>query len=1188
MTNKISDKAEKIRDANVKKKRLLKMTTALVAIVAFCTTYALILPAITMQVENQYECGLEEHVHSEECTNIRFECDGHVHGEECMNEDGEYVCGYVVTHSHTELCYDDAEQLICSMSDENEFTLFEEEHVHTDECYKMVRSELICSHEPENSETEVFVCGMEETEGHTHTDECYEEEVVLVCDKEETDGHAHTDECADEETGEIVCGMEECEAYAHSDECYMVEEAVICGMEECEAHVHTDDCIEIEFEFGFGFVEHTDECYVWTEELVCEDEDFLKLEEIVIPHAHVDACFEDSVCICGEVEVVEHEHSRECIKKECGMEEHNHSEACYPIYQMEMSYEEENLLIKVVLKDETAIPHNTVIELIKIENEDAEYALYENAANKNAKGEVDELSAYRVRFTQGEEEVAFPDATITVEVTAKKSEEVVLMADEGEDEEVIDTETKHFTTLQILGEEVVEGATATIEAGSEDDAVMMFSLGSSTTFAVASSVEAYPLFNVQYYANMNRFTEATGSTAYIPVINTANGDDAYHVSVGDGGLLPKNGNGASASPTANDIFKLALTSTGNSTYKIAQELVPTEIYEAHENVIYSNALTVQALDVLYENTHYEVDFIRTQSTEQLEKQTLAGVTGLDESYWTKYIVSTGDVYSEYFFTNDPNATEVNGKKPIVISDGMTVRYVYHPTTADTLKYTPANFFDYDISTGSHLKSGSTTTMYTNAKGINSHSDSNSATSYLAFGNVNTGTGYGSVTWTDANNVSTTPNGYNSTGYLGCTFGLVSTYNWEEKRLVYSKNIDAPCFFTHEAQGVTGKTSYLYTDSNGSTMNFSRYGDTYTLASVSGNQGISASNLDVFTARVFGTRTLYSNDFWPMDGVNNGDIHFGDYDSYNKGYKKYSGQTSGTLPLSDDKLEHNSYFGLQFAVDFHLDGTYDGPLEYFFYGDDDMWVFLTDRTDPDNITTQLIADIGGVHSSVGSYTNLWDWIPNEADSGRHLGKGEYTLTFFYTERGASGSSCFMQFTIPDVIGTPILDTDSGELVIKKQIKNDEDYEGTFAFDYYIDSGMSRYYPYTIYEEGEDGTATEIQTGSVLYQGQFALEAGQYIVIDDLPVGTTYTVKETAGEYTTEWTYPNTAQYNNFVVSGEITTTDRVELLCINTLTYRMPDTGGEGTGLYMFGGVLLMGTAVILLLYNKRRRRAYKH
>lgn len=42
-----------------------KFVRAMACLVVFCTTYALILPVITL--EQDYSCGLEEHVHADHC-----------------------------------------------------------------------------------------------------------------------------------------------------------------------------------------------------------------------------------------------------------------------------------------------------------------------------------------------------------------------------------------------------------------------------------------------------------------------------------------------------------------------------------------------------------------------------------------------------------------------------------------------------------------------------------------------------------------------------------------------------------------------------------------------------------------------------------------------------------------------------------------------------------------------------------------------------------------------------------------------------------------------------------------------------------------------------------------------------------------------------------------------------------------
>ena len=57
-------------------------------IVVFCTVYALILPAITL--ERKTVCGQEEHSHT----------------EECYSSDGQLTCGKI-EHTHTESCYAD-------------------------------------------------------------------------------------------------------------------------------------------------------------------------------------------------------------------------------------------------------------------------------------------------------------------------------------------------------------------------------------------------------------------------------------------------------------------------------------------------------------------------------------------------------------------------------------------------------------------------------------------------------------------------------------------------------------------------------------------------------------------------------------------------------------------------------------------------------------------------------------------------------------------------------------------------------------------------------------------------------------------------------------------------------------------------------------------------------------------------
>ena len=146
-----------------------RVVSSLAAIVVFVTTYALILPAITL--EKTAICGIEEHQHSDSCYEVRLVCgqeesDGHHHEDSCCSITTKLVCE-VPEHRHSmkNECYDADGNLVCRL----------EEHAHDDSCYEEVRT---------------LSCGQEEQEGHHHTDACYEK--VLVCGKEV---HTHNTNC---------------------------------------------------------------------------------------------------------------------------------------------------------------------------------------------------------------------------------------------------------------------------------------------------------------------------------------------------------------------------------------------------------------------------------------------------------------------------------------------------------------------------------------------------------------------------------------------------------------------------------------------------------------------------------------------------------------------------------------------------------------------------------------------------------------------------------------------------------------------------------------------------------------------------------------------------------------------------------------------------------------------------------
>lgn len=172
---------------HMQKKKWRRIVTVLSCIVVFCTTYALILPAITMT--QQTFCGKQTHVHTpEDCYEWVLIC-----GQE-QAEPAEHV--------HTDACYQEQAILICGAAES------EGAHLHTQDCF---------------DEAGNAVCGLDESAGHEHTDDCYRTGWVLVCGQEESaeaqTPHEHTDGCYEDQ---LVCELEE---HQHSLACYSDPEA---------------------------------------------------------------------------------------------------------------------------------------------------------------------------------------------------------------------------------------------------------------------------------------------------------------------------------------------------------------------------------------------------------------------------------------------------------------------------------------------------------------------------------------------------------------------------------------------------------------------------------------------------------------------------------------------------------------------------------------------------------------------------------------------------------------------------------------------------------------------------------------------------------------------------------------------------------------------------------------------------
>ena len=355
--------AEKYTKVHKRKRLRHRVVTVLAGVVVFCTTYALILPAITLEKQ----CDIPEHTHTDACyaqvTSVEKRvpvCSAetleiHRHTADCYDADGNPTCGYAefVVHSHDSRCYDETGNLWCPLPEIEahrhtaDCYALPEEHTHAEGCYTSVRGDLVCGEHVHTdacyTETAVLACGREESEEHRHDESCYETSRELTCGIDSD--HSHTDACyeweqvlscdlptepAEDAQPVLVCTKPEIILHRHTSDCFDADGNLICGQTQVLEHRHSDACFETVAEpVDTGTLTCTDTAHVHTArcygtwELVCGQEE----------HTHSEACTQneqEETVFCGKDA---HTHGEACRDENgelvCGTEEHTHSLACY-------------------------------------------------------------------------------------------------------------------------------------------------------------------------------------------------------------------------------------------------------------------------------------------------------------------------------------------------------------------------------------------------------------------------------------------------------------------------------------------------------------------------------------------------------------------------------------------------------------------------------------------------------------------------------------------------------------------------------------------------------------------------------------------------------------------------------------------------------------------------------------------
>ena len=252
MGNQFNEIMQKLRAQRVRARRYTAMLLVLAMLTSLSVSWRLHQVGTALTTDNEYCCGMEEHVHT----------------DDCYTE--ELVCGY-----------EEGEP-------EDPDSAFSVDSEPTTEEPEAEPEEL----EPEETEPEV----------HHHTADCYETVLVehkeLTCGQEE---HTHDETCpVDPDTGDFLCGYEE---HTHTDDCYTTEteteEKLVCGYE--EGQVLSDGTAADD---GIAALEDTN-----TATSVAEDDSSSEAVSEPVLHHHTEACYK-KVLTCT---IPEHTHTLECL-----------------------------------------------------------------------------------------------------------------------------------------------------------------------------------------------------------------------------------------------------------------------------------------------------------------------------------------------------------------------------------------------------------------------------------------------------------------------------------------------------------------------------------------------------------------------------------------------------------------------------------------------------------------------------------------------------------------------------------------------------------------------------------------------------------------------------------------------------------------------------------------------------------
>lgn len=1082
---------EKYNRRNRRKRQWRRVVMVLAALVVFCTTYALILPAITMEKN----CPIPEHTHSDACyvqqTTVEKQvpvCSAetlgvHQHTDDCYDADGILVCGYAdfMVHTHDERCYREDGSLWCPLPEikahAHEDACSEQViHVHTEDCSVLERGELLCDLDEETVQEDGSV--------HVHADSCYQWTETFVC------GYSDTNQQLICEEEEIVLHTHQPYESAENPGCFdETGTTLICGFFEIREHQHTDACFEtVEEPLDTTALtcadtspehEHTDRCYgVWT--LACG------LEE----HTHGDECV---AYTCGKTE---HTHNEACYDAEgvltCEMEEHTHTEACL---QPSEPTEDERVAYVVALID--ALPDNEVIgaKLDALEDDEEAYTAYYQEIY------LQSLTAYAYYEDLDEalrEQVTNRDKLFSLEWLY--SAQTLEVKDSLEVYQV--NQYKNAATTLVYGESVREKCGTGMGFTYWD--ALIIEKNSSGGLYVAQYVTA-DVSKLDYKASTS---DGFILLLYNTTVNVAVGD---YASVN---FNYKSTTGYNANGYGTVTFGLQLKAEKDNGSKLStvqgantRDFIEINLYDYGDNI-----------NVLYNNNKNLPGFQQEYGSTDVKAATSGLPTSGSYNFGNNI---TSDLAAGINgVTNRSTAVGINkvtasANKPISSSETVMSSQLGsdgYPALADgtSLKYL---FCENTYATKMNNRSVNGLFLYDSNAGMYSF---NSRANHAQFNaSDDTFTLYEQII---------------SSNFMMYPFGNFLPFNDINKLSQQSSLINR---------------EYLLQIAN-TAQNKANIGGKNTATTEA--YGKLATNLNTFVNLM---DAKYPNGWTSAECING----YFSLSSDLQNIPAFTTESLSNIYTIDYDEETDFYFGMEMKMNFiqprngltGSNGT--TPMKFYFTGDDDVWVYIDGVLFMDlsgihrHVGGEIDFQQGKVYyyaldTSTGdvsstpyktvTFAELLGSTDKLDENGRFRDYSSHTFNFYYMERGSGSSVCRMNFNFPLLQDRSIsvskeLTVDSGD--VDSLLGNPD-----FRFQVLKENGTDLFIkagtPYEIYK----GDVNTGRTGVVDENGVFTLKAGERAVFSG--------IKESAGNYyVRELLDPEFAgQYGKITVSGKATTTD----------------------------------------------------